>query len=260
MCFARVNGESPFFSLEVEEQVNVLEHFPLEVGNRWTYSHFYKACVGAGTEIITITWTREVSVVAHHQQGERTLVRMKKIIRDVGYDYPEGTPEEQVRWDKEHIPNRETPHYLIDGNYIYEIREREPGTPIADFLAESDRVVQEQVPEYFFPMTVGVRWAEKERETRDFEMSERFLAGEGPAPNPGMYYWVVEATEAIEVPCGRMEETFCVIYRTLGGPSRYWFKNGLGVVKTAYRHCGSYYEFGSELVACEIKGHDPAGK
>jgi hypothetical protein len=40
------------------------------------------------------------------------------------------------------------------------------------------------------------------------------------SPNLGMYYWVVDKRQP--------DSTFPLVYRTLGGPTRWWFRGKIG--------------------------------
>jgi len=63
-----------------------------------------------------------------------------------------------------------------------------------------------------------------------------------------MYYWVAEETEDVNVPYGNVKGAFRLAYRTLGGPSIVWFKDGVGVVKEEYTHQGTYIHNEARLV------------
>jgi len=92
-------------------------------------------------------------------------------------------------------------------------------------------------------------WAEKKREMADFEAGEQFKAGKGPAPNPGMYYWVNEGKESLTVPFGKLTGVCHLAYRALDGRSEAWFKTGIGLVMESYHHFGSKIESESKLVS-----------
>ncbi len=236
-------------SIEVKERVNVFAYFPLEVGNTWVYQNTFKSAVGTSTDkIITITWTSEVAVQAHYDVPEGKVVVRKTTNRGVKYDYPEGVKDEDVAWFKKNYPET-YPNYLIQGNYVYALPE---GSWDAEHKCLSDEFKKrfatgERTPDFFFPMEKVWGWSERKREQKDLKAAALWKAEKGPAPNPAMYYWLVEDKEAVTVPYGSVKGAFRLIERGAGGGLQVWFKYGLGVVREYFKHNGSYYEKESVL-------------
>ena len=107
--------------------------------------------------------------------------------------------------------------------------------------------LDQATPDFFFPMTIGIRWSERQREQADLEKLTLFRQGKGGAPNPGNYYWVVESRQDVTTPYGEIEDAFRLIYRTVGGPLIRWFKPGIGIVRESSSHSGTYIETDSVL-------------
>jgi len=91
-------------------------------------------------------------------------------------------------------------------------------------------------------MMVGLHWSEFVREEADFKQGQLFREGKGDAPNPGMYYWAVQKREDLDLPAGKIEGAYRLIYRANGGPMNIWFKEGVGIVETSFIHSGSHWE------------------
>ena len=84
-------------------------------------------------------------------------------------------------------------------------------------------------------------------EEADFKQMLLFQQGKSGAPNPGMYYWLVEKKEDVVTEFGKTVDAFFVIYRTVGGPSKRWFKEKVGLVRESSHHAGTYIESDSIL-------------
>ena len=237
------------FSLEETQPAKVFDHFPLEVGNRWIYRETYTTEIGAPPRKIKSTWGKEVNIVEHFSIPEGTLVRRREQFSDFQHDFSgEWTAEQKAEYLRR-LPTGNESYSLIRGNYIFDLGERgwdpERGELTGRFRTSLDTTV---VPDFFFPMTLGLMWAEKDRERRDLAQATRFRQGTGGAPNPGMYYWRVEGREDVAVPYGTVAGAFRLVYRSLSGPVERWFKDGVGVVRERKRHSGSYLESESVLV------------
>lgn len=244
-------AEFGYFSAQYKEKDDPAKYLPVEIGNKWIYQNKYRSSTtGKETEIITVTWESNYEILEHYVLPEGLLVVRKESIRNVVYDYPD-TMKDNVSWFTENIPRENNFHWLLAENYVYRI-------PNHVWLSKSNCLSEdftkrlangELTPIFFFPLdSVGV-WAEKERELIDIEKERLFIERKGPAPNPVMYYWMVEENEDVQVPYGDIPDVFKLIYRTHGGPTIRWFKSGIGVVKEVYHHQGSLIENESVLVS-----------
>ena len=244
------------FSLEETQSAKVLDHFPLRVGNRWIYSEMSATRMAAPLRQIKSTWWKEVSIVEHISIPEGTLVRRRERFSDFQQEFsprqqeffPGWTAEQKAEYLRS-LPAEKESYYLIRGNYIFDLGERgwdpERGELTGRYRTELDTTI---VPDFFFPLTPGLMWAEKNRERRDLEQVRRFRQGTAGAPNPGMYYWRVEGREDVEVPYGKVTGADRLVYRALSGSVHRRFKDGLGVVRERKYRSGSYLEFESVLV------------
>lgn len=239
-----VQGSSSFFSLEVQNEENPLEVYPLAIGNKWIYENVYKSAIHASTNVITIKWESEILVKDHDDIPEGKVIERSVLNRNIKFEYPKHVKDEEIIWFKEMIKKNDYDHYLIKGNYVYELPnwgwDGKNKVLTENFRKRIGNGLA--TPSFFFPMEKVVMWSNLEREREDYEKTILFQQGKGPAPNPGMYYWVVEGTVDVEVPYGKVNNVVSLIYRTVGGPSHVWFRKGLGVIKTKYVHQGSYIE------------------
>jgi hypothetical protein len=263
--------DAVYFSIEYKRPVNVFDYFPLQVGSIWTYEDTHETSIRTVPERKTIEEscppteycgpklikrsTIEIRVTGRYDVPEGTVVVREVREKDVHFEYPPDADPEEI--DK--LGNGEKPHtepYLIKGNYVFRIPDWGWDRERRDLTPRFREQLKDWTPEFFFPMDKVGLWAERSREERDFRQGELFDQGKGPAPNPGMYYWVVENnSRPVQVPYGELTGVFFLMYRTTGGPTMVWFKNGLGVVKTLSIHSGSYMDHSSEL-----KAFHPAGR
>ena len=225
----------------------VLDHFPLQVGTQWSYRNISKSAVDSAGSIIIVRWRSRVTIAAHVRTSQGLLVRRRLEIQDVQYDYPAGTRADTVAEFKESIPEHRIPQYLIRGISVFEVDGPADGQKESEWLQSLERNWDEVCPAFVFPLAADSRWSERTREEKDHQQALAFEAGKGSAPNPGMYYWSAEGTEDLNLPIGKVAGAVHLIYRALGGPMQVWFKEGVGVVKTAFVHQGSYEEEESVL-------------
>jgi hypothetical protein len=249
---AHATGEDlPYFSLEYQQAVNPEKHFPVELGNRWTYENVYRSAVGSAEGVVEVTWRSDVVIQAHHVVPEGMVVLCSKRIYNVMYDYPDDTTEQELPWFKKNVPDMSAAHYIIAGNYVYEISDDAWDADKVSLTRDYSQAFGEGTitPKFFFPLGAVRMWSERVRERADRDQSELFKQGQVSAPNPGMYYWVVEDQQNVEVPFGLVSAAFRLVYRTVGGSATVWFKPGLGVIKETYRHFGTYLESESVLLS-----------
>jgi hypothetical protein len=257
-----------FFSMEYGEPADVLDYFPLQVGNMWVYEYTQKNAIETEAELpetedckdkpydpfehcgptLTKQWTEEVVVTGHYDVPEGKVIVREVQEKDVRFEYPAEIDASEIG-DLDRGEKTRIEPYLIRGNYVYEIPEWGWDPELGELTPKLRERLEGLVPDFFFPMSKVQLWAERKREEDDFRRSELFKQGKGPAPNPGMYYWAVQESGPVQVPYGKIEGSYFLMYRTVGGPSMVWFKDGLGVVKTEYVHSGSYWNTFSELRA-----------
>jgi hypothetical protein len=263
-----------YFSLEYKEPVNVLDYFPLEVGNRWVYENTHEKAVRTMPErpekqsredgpcdpseycgpTLVKRFIKEVVVTAHYDVPEGKVIMRQVREKDISFEYPPDTDPEETKG----LTRKEKVHlepYLIKGNYVFNVPEWGWDKERKDLTPRFRERLEDSIPAFFFPIGNVHLWAERAREERDYRQGELWKQGKGPPPNPGMYYWVVEKSDSVKVPYAEIKNVYFLMYRTTGGPSMVWFKEGIGVVKTAYVHSGTYLRSSSEL-----KAYYPADK
>ena len=239
--------DRPFLSLEVKESVNVFDYFPLEVGNRWVYQDTYATDYGNPPRRVRRTSTREVRIVAHDSASEGTVVHWRERNSDVKHEFGPGWTEEQKATFVEGLGSLEDRLYLIRGSYILHVHGHSWDDAARDLTERYRSYLEKATPDFFFPLTIGIRWSHPQREQADLEKLTLFRQGRGGAPNPGHYYWVVESRQDVTTPYGEIEDAFLLTYRTIGGPLRRWFKPGIGIVRESSSHSETYIETDSVL-------------
>lgn len=234
----------PFFSIEAQgaSDEEVVRALALEVGNTWLYDYTYKSAIGSTGKIITIRYGKELRVLEHCRTSDGLVVVMGLSTRGVQFDYPDGVQEGALTWFKRSFPEKDASHYLIRDGYVFGL--------LASVWDDENKVVEdtwldrraEWFPDFFFPMSRGVRWTRRPHEESDRRQGELWKAGKAPAPNPGIGYGIVMGTEMVRVPFGEVRDALRVTYPSLCGMPVVWLKEGIGMVKEAFRHGGSYYE------------------
>ena len=248
LCASHVLGQDrPFLSLEVKESANVFEYFPLEVGNRWVYEDTYATDYGNPPRRVRRTSTREVTIVAHDSVSEGTVVHWRERNTDFQYQFGPGWSEEQKADFMQPSSRGEHRFYLVRGSYVLPFYIHSWDAAAKALTQRYRSYLEKATPDFFFPLTIGIRWSERQREQPDLEKLTLFRQGKGGAPNPGNYYWVVESRQDVTTPYGEIEDAFRLVYRTLGGPHRRWFKPGIGIVRESLWHSGTYIETDSVL-------------
>jgi hypothetical protein len=229
------------------DETQVLDHFPLHIGTQWSYRNISKSAVDTAGSIFTVRWRSRVMIAEHVQTPQGLLVRRRLEIQDVKYDYPPDTRADTVAGIKASLPERGIAQYLIRGNSVFEVDGPADGQTESDWIQSLDRDWDDVCPAFVFPLTADSHWSERTREEKDRQQALAFQEGKGNAPNPVMYYWIVDGTEDLNLPIGKVPGTVRLIYRALGGPLQVWFKDGIGVVKTSFVHHGSFGEEESVL-------------
>jgi hypothetical protein len=228
-----------YFSREFQHPVDVFDYFPLQVGTRWTYRHVSKDPMGPDMVMITVKWIEEIEIVGHKVLPEGRLILRKTTIRDITSEHPDEARAEDVEWCRETPLRLNRTHYFVQGNYLYEVGENDLDLERlvlrGDRFRRSGDFRKEPLPHFFFPMDKVHVWAEQSRELEAMEQARLWRAGLGDAPNPAHYFWLVEGSEEVVVPYGRVADAVHLRYGTLGGPWEVWFKRGLGVVRETIR-------------------------
>jgi hypothetical protein len=206
-------------------QASAMAHFPLQVGNRWIYETKY--LTGDAEKPDVDNWIWEMRITKQVQTPEGLIVfRERKEVQVL-----QGKPTAGL-W---------TGPYLVTNGSVFEFPER--------FWDESKQALDEEfirglhagteLPGFFFPMRVGMIWAEREREDKEYEEWTRSRK----APE-SFYHWVVIAKggrghcECMKLP----SSAFDLLYLTVGGPSETFFQDGVGVIGEWSRHNGTYME------------------
>jgi len=239
----------------LKKKVNPLDYFPLNVGSTWSYNSLYQTADKSTIEVkekdkikVKSLITERVSYIKINDDGVLAVIEgtVRKTV-EYGSDVKE---EDTRRFAADNNGKEEYIKYLfVYGNRIYELSDEDlDKTNYRPTSSAMHSIAGERMPYLFFPLTLGVRWADKKMEERDMEAGRLFHLGIGPAPNPGMYYKIVEGRAEIIVPAGKFEDVWVIFYRTAGGPSIKWFKEGVGILKEYNIHSGTYWEHEKVLI------------
>jgi hypothetical protein len=191
--------------------VDVLEWFPLQQGNRWTYSNYSKS--GDPSKPTVHTWTTIETVVEHRQIPEGVVVLMGI--------------EQRGESDGGWIAQRNQTNYLIRSDCVYAIRE---GWDVVKLDLTDDYRKQlnagAAAPDFCFPLEAGRRW--------------------GNAQDCG---WLVEGiVPASRQTSGALTGAYRLKCGWNQGPLYVWFKRGTGITAESFSHSGTYGEYGRLLV------------
>ncbi|MBN1418028.1 MAG: hypothetical protein JXP34_04590 [Planctomycetes bacterium] len=248
---------APFFSFDVRgaDPDEVVRAMALQPGTRWVYDETDRQCMDSVGRIAEISCRREVTIAGHRETPHGLLVIRDEVMRDVKRVFPEGAGEEQVSWFTEHYPRRRFHHLLIREGHVYRVWAVDSNGKTFDPVAGDPASALGSCPEFFFPMTPGIRWSNREQEERDFVAGLRFHLGTGPAPNPGQWYWI--AGERVDERAERgslfapVRGAIPIVWRDNTGATQRWFWNGVGIVKEVYKHGGSFRE--TKLVLADFR-------
>jgi hypothetical protein len=211
LCFpAFADSDTPVLSRDIKEQANPFEWYPLAVGNRWVYD----CTLISGSEGHRRHWTREVIVTGQFQTDEGILVLRKQTDRPTG--------REDMRDDA---------HYLVRSSYIYEVNPMfvNTATRTINSTIREQLISGDLVPSFFFPMRVGLLWAEQKRERPS-------------TPADTHYFWHVYARGAgvgSDFPKRVRPTAYAIRYNTVASRSERWFEKSVGLVGETAHHGGS---------------------
>ena len=245
---------APFFSLEVRGASNesIIKSMALQVGNRWVYDYTYKSTIGGTGKIITVTWERHVSVVAHRRAPQGLVVLRAEAVHGTKYDYPVEVGEKAVSWFKTNPPGVVTTHYLIDNGYVYGIDEGRWDDEKRKLTTECREWLRGACPEFFFPVSDGLNWSDRKREERDYLAGLLFKVGKAGRPNSFFFYWKVGGQTSVDLPITGARPATPITWHDNTGHTVRWVREGMGVVRETYSHHGSYIE--SEMTLKEFHG------
>lgn len=147
------------------------------------------------------------------------------------------------------IPTTAPQHILIQGNYLFHVPAHHWSDEENSFsVSYLERLEAGSiVPDLFFPPSAARVWAEATRERADLSQAKAFKSGEGPAPNPSLYYWHFEGVETFELGDRKLTAYHFKYYAPSGSPI-VWFVPGVGIVKRQYAHAGGFIERESVLI------------
>jgi hypothetical protein len=186
----------------------VLDWFPLEVGNRWIYAQFSKS--GDPTKPTVHNWTTIETVVEHRQIPEGTVVVMSL--------------EQRGTSDGGWIAQRDQTNYLIRGDCVYALHEGWDMVKL-DLTPDYRRQLSAGTaqPDFCFPLEAGRQW--------------------GNAQDWG---WLVEGIVSADRPA-MLTGSYRLKCSWSQGPLYVWFKRGTGIVAESFSHSGTYEQYGRTL-------------
>lgn len=188
----------------------VLDWFPLEVGNRWIYAHYSKS--GDQAKPTVLHWTTIETVIEHRQLVEGTVVVMGV--------------EQRGTSDGGWVAQRNQTNYLIRGDCVYALHEGWDMVKL-DLTTEYRRQLSAgtAAPDFCFPLEAGRQWG-----------------------NPQDWGWLVEGVAPADSPGGgALAGSYRLKCAWTQGPLHVWFKRGTGIVAESFSHSGTYQQYGRTL-------------
>lgn len=246
LVFATPVSSELDFSIEYSGSVNIDEYFPSTIGTWWEYREIYKTAVGPDQKHVELQWTHRDTVSGKYTIPEGLLVEVASTNSQI--EYSDKLDADTRKW-LDTLPEQYRHHWLIKGNYVYEL-------PAAVWDTKTKKINDDYAvriregefrPDFFFPMDKVKYWSEPARERAELEKARLWKAGKGPAPNPALWFWHVEGREKISTPAGDFPNAYQLVCRFNTGPIFVWFQPGIGVIKRKTVHGGSYEESESIL-------------
>ncbi len=209
------------FAASAPAELPVRPDLPLEPGTTWVYELTETTDPKGDGKLETRRWKETVRIARTETTSSGFVVVRESVTEPKA-------PGEETRVD-----------WLVSGGRVYEFPHRHEMS--LDELATTE-------PIFSFPMKVGASWSSDERESADREAAKKFENGEGPAPNPLLWYRIVERVADVTTPAGEFKECFEIWHRTNPDHTIVWFKPGVGVVKWQTVHHGSRWDQEALLV------------
>ena len=229
----------------------IVRELGLEVGARRVFRNLYRTQLGTESgQIGTVRWTSIERVVEHVETPLGLAVIIDVEARDVRRSHTGNPPPNEVEWI-EHQPAGRLIHgcdkagYLVRNGYVYELYDtywHHRGKELWQGVHER---LPYQHPEYFFPLSDGLRWSTPETEAADLEALRAFESGAGPAPNPGSFYWVAGCSPFDGDP---PEGIVPICWYDNTGTEERWIEPGVGLVREMYYHHGTLIEWERDLI------------
>lgn len=196
------------------------EFLPLIEGNYWIYQdqmeiqdidgefEVENKYIGETVRVKRTNQLRTLRVLSTEERGDFKIAKMQE----------EGTTE-----------GIKTFFYVVDNKNgrIYNYGNEQ----IKKILPDNNNVVIEGLPEYIFPLQVGLKWGDPESLNRE----------------DNMYVFYVEKIEDVTVPAGTFKNCFKIAHYTLPDKTIQWFCPDVGIVRLEYRHHGTIDNLVSEL-------------
>lgn len=194
--------------LPIAGAAQVLDWFPLDVGNRWIYAHYSKS--GDPAKPAVLHWTTIETVLEHRQIAEGTVVVMGV--------------EQRGTSDGGWVAQRNQTNYLIRGDCVFALHEGWDVVKL-DLTAEYRKQLIDgaAAPDFCFPLEAGRQWG-----------------------NLQDWGWLVEGMARADSP-GALAGAYRLQCAWNQGPLHVWFKRGTGIVAESFSHSGTYEECGRTL-------------
>jgi hypothetical protein len=234
----------------------IVRELGLEVGTRRVYRNLYRTHLGTGAgQIGTVRWTSISRVVEHVETPVGLVVLIEITERNVRREYEGNPPPEDVEQFEQElvgrlIPGYDRAGYLVRDGYVYELPDgswNRQRRELWDGFAER---LPHLYPDYFFPLSDGLRWSEPATEERDLAALRAFETGDGPAPNSGNFYWVAGCSPFDGDP---PDGVLPICWYDNTGTIERWIEPGVGLVREMYSHHGTLIEW--EIAAVLPKRH-----
>ena len=215
-------------------RVSARDYFPLTKGNSWTYQGTVREAYEEGKPVAcTVEVTRTIADVWKLGDGAY-LAPLDATVRIVG-----ACPDAKVADEIRHaFQPADLLLYFVDGPKVYEVwsdvatRRTGHKDMHAVTLAELRAYAKELVPDFVFPLRVGLRYNE----------------GQEPVREDYFYQWVVSRGKPVRIGQQLHREVYTLRYRSLPDEQEVDFIPGVGIAREKSVHHGPTDEWELRLV------------
>ena len=217
----------------------VLDLFPLQTGNQWSYWHQRKVAVGQSGHFITVTWEQRIAIAAIHHLPQGQLVERRSQVWNVQWEAPSDVPSAVVEAIGDQVVERDPPHLLIGNHGLVPVpvwafdSETRAFHPLFKVSAENSA----SLAQLFLEPKAGNAF-EPFREIRELDFSSN------PNRDFGTLTWDFKGVVDLDGPMGSWSAVWALEGSQDSSSPFVWFKPGIGVIGSSFQtKTGSYQNY-----------------
>ena len=217
----------------------VLNLFPLQTGNQWSYWHQRKVAVGQSGHFITVTWEQQIVITAIHHLPQGQLIERRSEILNVQWEAPPDVPTAVVASIADQVVERSPLHLLIGTHGVVSVppwafdKESRSFHPFFKVATEKSN----SLAQLFLDPIVGDASGHL-KEVRHLDLisnQNRVL---------DTLNWAFKGVVDVEGPIRSWEEVWALEGSNGSGQPFVWFKPGIGVIGSSFQSkTGSYQNY-----------------